>query len=143
MRNLIKISIEKLLVLTLIFTNLQLSACNSFINDDVSGKNDTIQVVVKINNYLPIGWGTKYNCRVIKSIKGNLTDIDSSFIMSASVGSENVFKDIHLLKVGSNYFIEFVKSDKISSTPYIPAGTTGLMDKKNFIWDITILKKAE
>jgi hypothetical protein len=143
MVNLIKIIAKKTLVPTLILSALQLSACNSFFNDDISGKNDTIQVIVRINNYLPIGWGTKYNCRMIKSIKGQLTDIDSTFIMSASVGGESKFKDIHQLKIGSRYFIEFVKSDRISSTPYIPAGTTGLMDKKNFIWDITALKTAD
>ena len=143
MVNLLKIITKKLLLPAMIFSALNLCACNSFANNDVYGKNDTILVIVRINHCLPIGWGTKYNCSVIKSIKGKLTDIDSTFIMSASVGSENIFKDIHLLKIGSKYKVEFVKSDRISSTPYLPAGTTGLMDKKNFIWDITAIKAAD
>ena len=112
------------------------NACINFSKEEVSQKNDTLRVIVKIKNCLPIGWGTKYNCQIVSILKGKLTNIDSTFIMSTSVGSENIFKDIHLLEVGKNYYIEFLRSDRKSSTPYIPAGTTGFMNKKNILWDI-------
>ena len=118
--------------------------CNNHI---VKGNNqtkvsDTLRVIVKIKNVLPIGWGTKYKCDVLKVIKGELTSIDSTFVMSASVGSEAIFKDIDFLKTDEYYDIEFVKSTRKSDKPYIPAGTTGLMDKVGIIWDIINLKLA-
>src|SRR3990172_7052630 len=54
---------------------------------------DTLQVLVKIKHVLSIGWGTLYKCQVLEIYKGVLTGIDSIFKMSASVGSENIYKD--------------------------------------------------
>lgn len=130
-------------VLFLIVFSFNLSGCNCSESNFNSGKDDTLQVVVKINNSLPIGWGILYQCKVVKIMKGKLSDNETTFEMSASVGSESIFKDLQALDVNKTYFIEFVKSDRKSKTTYIPSGTTGLMDKDGIIWDMTKLKVSE
>ncbi|MBN2363458.1 hypothetical protein JXL83_04930 [candidate division WOR-3 bacterium] len=104
---------------------------------------DTLTLEACILNSLPIGWGTLYQCEIHKIIEGEQPDIDSVFTMSASVGGEHIYEDVHFLSVGEIYLIKFVKTDITSDKPYIPAGTTGFVDKNGFIWIITELQKTE
>ncbi|MBN1620611.1 hypothetical protein JW890_07800 [candidate division WOR-3 bacterium] len=92
---------------------------------------------------LPIGWGTLYRCELQEVIEGEMTGIDSTFTLSASVGSEDMFEDIHSLSIGEVYFMSFVKTDKITKKPHVPAGTTGMMDKTGAIWNLVYLQKKE
>ena len=113
---------------------------NTDLNDSI--QNNTIQIFVKITGMLPIGWGTKYKCEVQEIKKGVLIGIDSTFVMSVSIGSENKYKNIHFLKSNEIYSVEFVKSERKTDKSYIPAGTTGLLDKNGAIWDLINLKKV-
>lgn len=102
---------------------------------------ENLQVLVRIKNILPIGWGTIYQCEIIEIRKGVLYDIDVNFVMSISAGSEFINNKIHELIINETYLIEFKKTSVKSETTYIPAGTTGLMDNNGMIWNITSLKK--
>lgn len=104
---------------------------------------DTLALEARILNSLPIGWGTLYQCEIQKIIEGEASDIDSVFNMSASVGADDIYEDIHFLSDGEVYLIKFVKTDKTSDESYIPAFTTGFMDKNGCIWIIIELMKAD
>jgi hypothetical protein len=98
-------------------------------------------IIFKVNNMLPIGWGTKYNCKVLSNDEAFNDILNNEFILSVSVGSEERFKplDIHFLKYDLAYIAEFMPAEK-SEKPYAPAGTTGFIDKNGFIWLMTSLK---
>ncbi|MBN1151499.1 hypothetical protein JXA84_09820 [candidate division WOR-3 bacterium] len=103
----------------------------------------TLMLEIKIINSLPIGWGTLYRCELQEVIDGEMTGIDSTFTLSASVGSENMFENIHSLVIGDVYLMSFIKTDKTTKNPHIPAGTTGMMDKTGVIWNLVYLQKKE
>lgn len=104
---------------------------------------DSLSLEAEILNYIPIGWGTFYRCELKEVIDGEIPDIDSVFTMSASVGSEDIFEDIHSMSIGEVYLMIFVKTDKTTDKSYIPAGTTGLIDNTGNIWVIVYFEKKE
>jgi len=115
---------------------------NDIVNPRKSDVDDTFKVLVKIKALLPIGWGTKYKCKILEIKEGILSGTDSSFLMSAATGSEKIYKDILLLKANENYLIEFVKSKQKTEANFVPVGTTGFLDKAGVIWNIAKVDKA-
>ena len=112
---------------------------------------DTLILKVKITNQLPIGWGTKYKCEILNIVKGTMPDIDRSnlpetdkgLIFSVSVGSEKLYKNIHLLQIDEIFIIKFLKTNTYNKEPYLQAGTNGFMDKQGMIWEINSIKKIK
>ena len=106
---------------------------------------DTLKVIVKITSIIPINWGIEYGCEVTEIIGGRLIEIDSSFILSVSVGSDRIFNGIDYLELHESYTAWFVKS-KVKTDkdePYLHAGTTGLLDKRGYVWDLISIKKMK
>jgi len=100
-----------------------------------------LQLRLEISSMLPIGWGTKYRCRVEEIERGELRDLAGEITLAASVGSEKLAPDIHWLQVGGVYRMGFIETRRISETPYLPAGTTGFMDSRRMIWDLVFLER--
>jgi hypothetical protein len=136
------LSMLAILLMACSFAPIKPDSNNKEKNQKQAVTGDSLVVKVQILNSLPIGWGTKYSCKVIETIRGNPDAIDSTFILSASVGSENIYENIHMLNIGERFLLLFVKSDRKSTEPYIPAGTTGFMDKANIIWDLFKIEKV-
>jgi hypothetical protein len=112
------------------------------ISEPKFNQNLSFQAEIKIINMVQIGWGTSYKCELVSILDGNIESLDSTFFMSASVGSERIYKEILYLEVDENYIIDFFRSGE-SNLNSVPAGTTGFLDKHGTIWLISALKKAE
>ena len=102
---------------------------------------DTLQLLLQINNILPIGWGTKYSCEIEEVKTGYLDSNLTTIIVSVSIGSEHLLENIHLLETDSELLITFVNSHKTTNQPYIPAGTTGFINEKGEIWEIVTIEE--
>ena len=101
---------------------------------------DTLQLLLKVNNILPIGWGTKYSCDILEIKKGYLDTSQYSLIFSLAVGSENIIEDFPTLKYGAERIITFSNSHRITDKPYTPAGTTGFVTELGEIWEIVSIE---
>jgi hypothetical protein len=109
----------------------------------LSSMNDTLQVRIKIKNMIEIGWGTKYNCEILEIKNGELSGIGSTFIMSFAIGAERRFAATDRLTENDTYLVAFTRSSERTDKPYIPAGTTGFLDKNGIIWYITKIRRVD
>lgn len=102
---------------------------------------DTLQLLLKIKNVLPIGWGIKYSCDIEEVKKGYLHSDQLAIIISVSVGSEHYLEKIHLLETEAELLFTFINSGRTTDKSYIPAGTTGYLNRKGEIWDIILIEE--
>ena len=103
---------------------------------------DTLQLLLQINNILPIGWGTKYTCDIKEVKKGYLDSNQETIIISLSVGNERFLENIDLIETDSELLVTFVNSGRTTDKPYTPAGTTGFANELGEIWEIITIEES-
>lgn len=110
----------------LIIVIMTISSCGRAQSDDL------LIARVKINNVIPIGWGILQNCELLTLINGKMPELEGNWI----VGTQDFSKDAIEMEEGKEYQLTFKKTDNISETTYLPAGTHGFMDKDRRIWEL-------
>lgn len=121
----------KQIVFFLSFLFLSLASCQSKENQSQMNENDSLEIVVKIKNVMPIGWGYYYKAELLEVISGDFSTIDSTFKFSIIAGAkiENFMKPETLCRM------KFMKTNRFNEK-YI----TGLSDKENRTWELVELK---
>ncbi|MFT5778167.1 MAG: hypothetical protein ACI837_001123 [Crocinitomicaceae bacterium] len=89
-----------------------------------------ITINVEIEAIMPIGWGTKYRCKIISISSELLPEIDSTFTFSVSVGNKTFNPAL------GKATLTFARTGQMAEHSYIPSGTTGMINKYGEVWNL-------
>lgn len=88
-------------------------------------------------NFLPVGWGVRYQGVITEVIEGNL--LKQGDTIRFGIIASKTYEDLY---TGDIRIMTFKNSGKINEQPYFPA-ISGTVSSKNEIWLMTKIEKTK
>ena len=124
--------IKKTISLLTVLVLLIIIACTQ-----TASQSQTLIVKIKVINFLPVGWGVRYQGVITEVIEGELLKKGDTILFG--IIASKTYEDLY---TGDIRIITFENSGKKNEQPYFPA-MSGMVSKQNEIWLITKIEKPE